>query len=75
MIAVVVWPSISDTTFNGVPALVRYPGCVPAGGVSNEIVHMTDMFTTIIRWAGLEVPKDRASPDRSRRSDIQKHRQ
>jgi arylsulfatase A-like enzyme len=41
------------------PALVRYPGRVPAGQVSNEIVHMTDMFTTIIRWAGLETPKDR----------------
>jgi arylsulfatase A-like enzyme len=41
------------------PALVRYPGHVPAGVVSNEIVHMTDMFTTIVGWAGLEVPKDR----------------
>lgn len=41
------------------PALVRYPGRVPAGEVSNEIVHMTDMFTTIVHWAGLEIPKDR----------------
>ena len=41
------------------PALVRYPGHVPAGKVSNEIVHITDMFTTLIRWAGLEVPNDR----------------
>jgi arylsulfatase A-like enzyme len=41
------------------PALVRYPGHVPAGGVSNEIVHITDFFTTIIKWAGLAVPNDR----------------
>ena len=41
------------------PAIVRYPGRVPAGQVSNEIVHITDMFTTLTRWAGLEIPKDR----------------
>ena len=41
------------------PAIVRYPGHVPAGQVSNEIVHITDMFTTLLLWAGLDVPKDR----------------
>jgi arylsulfatase A-like enzyme len=41
------------------PALVRYPGHVPAGQVSNEIVHITDMFTTLVSWAGLQVPTDR----------------
>lgn len=41
------------------PAIVRYPGLVPAAQVSNEIVHITDMFTTLVRWAGLEIPKDR----------------
>jgi arylsulfatase A-like enzyme len=41
------------------PALVRYPGHVPGGQKSNEIVHITDMFTTLLLWAGLEVPKDR----------------
>jgi arylsulfatase A-like enzyme len=41
------------------PALVRYPGVVPAGQKSNEIVHITDTFTTLVLWAGLEVPKDR----------------
>ena len=41
------------------PALVRYPGHVPAGQKSNEIVHITDMFTTLVLWAGLEAPKDR----------------
>lgn len=41
------------------PCLVRYPGVVPPGKESNEIVHITDMFTTLIRWAGGEIPKDR----------------
>jgi arylsulfatase A-like enzyme len=41
------------------PALVRYPGHVPAGQKSNEVVHITDMFTTLLLWAGLEVPTDR----------------
>jgi arylsulfatase A-like enzyme len=40
------------------PAIVRYPGHVPAGQKSNEIVHITDIFTTLVSWAGLEVPKD-----------------
>ncbi len=40
------------------PAIIRYPGVVKQG-VSNEIVHITDMFTTLIRWAGLEVPQGR----------------
>ena len=34
------------------PCLIRWPGHVAPGRVSNEIVHVTDMFTTLIRWAG-----------------------
>jgi arylsulfatase A-like enzyme len=41
------------------PCLVRYPGKVPAGQVSNEIVHITDMYTTLLRWADADVPQDR----------------
>jgi arylsulfatase A-like enzyme len=41
------------------PSIVRYPGHVPAGQKSNEIVHITDIFTTLVLWAGLDVPKDR----------------
>src|SRR5215469_631477 len=41
------------------PALVRYPGHVPAGQRSNAVVHITDMFSTLLLWAGLAVPKDR----------------
>jgi arylsulfatase len=32
---------------------------VPAGGVSNEIVHVTDIFATLARIAGAAVPSDR----------------
>lgn len=39
--------------------MVRYPDRVPSGRQSNEIVHITDMFTTLIRWAGAEIPQDR----------------
>jgi arylsulfatase len=41
------------------PCLVRYPGRVPGGRQSNEVVHITDMFTTLVRWAGADVPNDR----------------
>ena len=39
--------------------MVRYTGRVPAGQKSNEIVYITDMFTTLLLSAGLDVPKDR----------------
>ena len=42
-----------------VPFLVRWPGRVPAGGVSNEIVHVTDLLPTLGRVAGYEPPEDR----------------
>ncbi len=41
------------------PCLIRWPGQIAPGRVSNEIVHVTDMFTTLINWAGCEVPSDR----------------
>jgi arylsulfatase A-like enzyme len=41
------------------PCLVRYPGRVPAGKQSNDVVHITDMFTTMLLWAGAQVPDDR----------------
>ncbi len=41
------------------PAIIRYPGHVLPDRESDEIVHITDMFTTLIRLAGAEIPDDR----------------
>jgi arylsulfatase len=41
------------------PCIVRYPGHVPTAGKSNEIVHVTDMFTTLLEWVGAQPPTDR----------------
>jgi arylsulfatase len=53
------------------PCLVRYPGKVPAGGESNEIVHITDMFTTLLRWAGSDIPKDREIDGKDQRAFLE----
>lgn len=50
------------------PALVRYPGHVPAEQKSNEIVHITDMFTTLLLWAGLDLPDNRVIDGADQRS-------
>ena len=42
-----------------VPFIIRWPGKVPAGRVSNEIVHEVDTFTTFATIAGAQVPQDR----------------
>ena len=51
-----------------VPFIIRWPGRVPAGRVSNEIVHEVDTFTTFAKLAGAagaEGPPDRRrGPDR-----------
>ena len=41
------------------PFIIRWPGKIPAGRVSNEIVHIVDMFPTLARVAGADIPKDR----------------
>jgi len=41
------------------PFIMRWPGKVPAGRVSNEIVHIVDSYTTLARVGGAPVPKDR----------------
>ncbi|MCM3869205.1 MAG: arylsulfatase [Pyrinomonadaceae bacterium] len=42
-----------------VPFMIRWPGKVPAGRESNEIVHGVDMFATLAKIAGAQVPSDR----------------
>ena len=42
------------------PFIIRWPNKIPAGRVSNEIVHEVDTFTTFAKIAGASVPQDRA---------------
>jgi len=53
------------------PAIVRYPGIVPAGAESDEIVHITDMFPTLALWAGAGVPGDRIIDGKDQRAFLQ----
>lgn len=41
------------------PFIIRWPGKVPEGRVSNEIVHMVDMLPTLAHIGGAKVPTDR----------------
>jgi len=42
-----------------VPFLIRWPGKIPVGRESDEIVHLVDIFPTFARIAGGKVPTDR----------------
>ncbi len=42
-----------------VPFLIRYPGRIPAQRVSNDIVHLVDLFPTLASFTGGAVPGDR----------------
>jgi arylsulfatase len=42
-----------------VPFIVRWPKKIPAGKVSNEIVHEMDLFPTLARIVGGKLPTDR----------------
>ena len=51
------------TTYEGgfrVPCIVRWPGKIPQKQVSSQVATSMDLYTTLIRLAGGEVPKDRA---------------
>ena len=41
------------------PFIIRWPDKVPAGAVSNEIVHIVDLYPTLASVGGAEVPEDR----------------
>lgn len=43
-----------------VPFIIRWPAQIPAGKVSDEIVHEMDLFPTLAHVAGGKVPSDRA---------------
>ena len=56
------WRGTYHTSMEGAlraPFMIRWPGRIPAGAVSNEIVHVTDVFTTLARLAGARLPDDR----------------
>jgi arylsulfatase A-like enzyme len=56
------WRGTYHTSMEGalrVPLLVRWPGKVAAGVKTNEIVHITDLYPTLARVAGGQVPQDR----------------
>jgi arylsulfatase len=57
------WAGTYHTSLEGclrVPFILRWPGKVEPGRVTNEIVHVTDLFPTLARIAGAPLPADRA---------------
>ena len=56
------WRGTLFTAFEGslrVPFAIRWPGKIPAGKSSDEIVHEMDLFPTLAKIAGGKVPDDR----------------
>ena len=56
------WRGSYFTAWEGslrVPFIIRWPEKIPAGVVSNEIVHEMDLFPTLARIVGGKVPSDR----------------
>ena len=56
------WRGTLFTGFEGslrVPFAIRWPGKIPAGRSSDEIVHEMDLFPTLAKIAGGKVPDDR----------------
>jgi len=56
------WTGTYHTAMEGslrVPFIFRWPGQVPAGGVSNEILHIVDLYTTLAGLGGATIPNDR----------------
>jgi arylsulfatase len=56
------WRGTYCTGYEGslrVPFIMRWPGKIPAGRVSNEIVHEMDLMTTFSKIVGKDLPTDR----------------
>ena len=57
------WTGTYVTAMEGslrVPFIIRWPGKVPADRVSNEMVQVTDVYTTLAKLGGAAIPTDRA---------------
>ena len=56
------WTGTYHTSMEGalrVPFIMRWPGRIAEGRVSNEIVHIVDLYPTLARIAGAQSPTDR----------------
>ncbi|MCC7484303.1 MAG: arylsulfatase [Burkholderiales bacterium] len=56
------WTGTYHTAMEGslrVPFIARWPGRIAPGRVSDGIVHVTDLYTTLAAIAGAELPRDR----------------
>ncbi len=56
------WTGTYHTAMEGalrVPFMARWPGQIDAGVVSNEIVHVVDLFPSLAEVAGAKAPADR----------------
>jgi len=56
------WRSTLFTSYEGalrVPFAIRWPGKIPAGKSSDEIVHAMDLYPTLAKIAGGVIPSDR----------------
>ena len=58
------WNGFYNTVMEGgvrTPCIIRWPGRIPAGRVSDEMMHQVDFFPTLAAAIGADiVPKDRA---------------
>ncbi|PQB03541.1 arylsulfatase [Aureitalea marina] len=57
------WRGTLFTGYEGalrVPFAAKWPGKIPAGSTSDEIVHAMDLFPTIAKIAGGTIPNDRS---------------
>jgi len=57
------WRGSLFTPFEGslrVPFAIKWPGRIPSGSSSNEIVHQMDLYATLASFVGGKTPADRA---------------
>lgn len=56
------WSGTYHTAMEGslrVPFIIRWPGIVPENMTSNAVVHVTDIFSTVLSITGTAIPDDR----------------
>lgn len=57
------WQGMKRFVFEGghrVPGIVRWPGTIEAGSVSNALINGTDWLPTVCKTVGIPVPQDRS---------------